>query len=45
LQALAKQRQLSYEEWKALFDSMKDDTPIVADFSPRREDWYDDEGR
>jgi hypothetical protein len=39
LQAIARQRQLSFEEWKALFDSIKDDTPIVADFSPRREDW------
>ncbi len=40
LQAIAKQRQLSFEEWKTLYDSMKDDTPIVADFSPRRECFF-----
>jgi hypothetical protein len=45
LQEVAKLRELSFEEWKALFDSMKDDRPVVGDISPRREDWYDDDGR
>jgi hypothetical protein len=45
LQEVAKQRELSFEEWKALFDSLKIETPIVGVFSDRRVDWYDDEGR
>lgn len=45
LQEIAKQRELTFAEWKALFDSMKDDTPIIADVSPRRVDWYGDDGR
>lgn len=45
LQEIAKQRDLSFEEWKAVFDSMVDYTPVVSDISPRREDWYDDDGR
>ncbi|MBI1255888.1 MAG: hypothetical protein GC204_00310 [Chloroflexi bacterium] len=45
LQEIAKQRDLSFEEWKALIDSTIDHTPIVSDISPRREDWYDDDGR
>ena len=45
LQKVAKQRELSFEEWKALFDSIKDDTPVLKDVSPRRDDWYDDDGR
>lgn len=45
LQNIVNQRKLSFEEWKTLFDSIKDDTPVIADFSPRREDWYDDDGR
>jgi hypothetical protein len=38
-------RVLPFEEWKALFISSVDHTPVVADFSPCREDWYDDDGR
>ena len=45
LQEIAKQRELSFEEWKALFDANIDYTPVVNDISPRREDWYDDDGR
>jgi hypothetical protein len=45
LQEIAKQRELSFEEWKAMFDSLKIDTPIEGDFSDRRSDWYDDDGR
>ncbi|MBI5670056.1 MAG: hypothetical protein HZC41_18835 [Chloroflexi bacterium] len=45
LQETARHRELTFTEWKALFDSMKDNTPIIADISPRREDWYDDDGR
>lgn len=45
LQGIARQRELSFEEWKALFDSLKIDTPIVGQFSDRRVDWYDDDGR
>ena len=45
LQEIAKRRALSFEEWRAVFDSMVDDTPILNDISPRRVDWYDDDGR
>ncbi len=45
LQEIARQRELSFEEWKALFDSLKIRTPLVGDFSDRRADWYDDDGR
>lgn len=45
LQEIAKQRELSFEEWKAMLDSLKIQTPIVGGFSDRRSDWYDDDGR
>jgi hypothetical protein len=45
LQVIARRRELSFEEWSLLFDSIKDDTPVIADFSNRREDWYGDDGR
>jgi hypothetical protein len=45
LQEIAKQRELSFEEWKTKFDALKIDTPVVGDFSDRRSDWYDDDGR
>lgn len=45
LQRLAKERELTYEEWETLFDSMKDSRPVIRDFSPRREDRYNDDGR
>ncbi len=45
LQQVARQRELSFKEWKILFEAMIDHTPVVGDFSPRREDWYDDDGR
>lgn len=45
LQNIARRHDLTYEEWKVLFDALKDDTPIVSDISDRRSDWYDDEGR
>ena len=44
LQTISKQRELSFEVWKTLFDSLKDDSLIISDISPRRVDWYDDEG-
>lgn len=45
LQAVAQQRPLSKDEWKALFEASILKVPIAGDFSPRREDWYDDDGR
>ena len=45
LQGLAQQRDLTFAEWKTLFDSLKSDAELVQDFSDRREDWYDDDGR
>lgn len=45
LQEIAKQRELSFEEWKAILDSLKIQTPIMGEFSDRRSDWYDDAGR
>jgi len=43
LQEKAKQQALSKQEWSALFDSIKIDTPIGEGFSLDRKDWYDDE--
>lgn len=45
LQTVVQTRTLSFEEWKAVFDSLKIDTPIVGEFSDRRVDWYNDDGR
>jgi len=45
LQEQAKQRKLSPEEWRALFESAVITTPISPDFSFNRADWYDDDGR
>jgi hypothetical protein len=45
LQTIAKQRELSFEEWKILFESAIIHRPILRDISNRREDWYDDDGR
>jgi len=42
LQATSRQRELSFAEWKTLYDALKMNTPILKDFSNRREDWYDD---
>ncbi len=36
-------QKLSKEEWIALFESLKIDTPIGEGFTLNREDWYDDE--
>lgn len=41
----ASTRELTVEEWKALFDMTVIHTPPLADFSNRREDWYGDDGR
>jgi len=43
LQIKTQRRKLTKEEWIALFDSIKIDTPIGEGFSLNREDWYDDE--
>ncbi len=45
LQKSAKERELNFEEWKALFDSLKISSPVGKDFSLNREDWYGDDGR
>jgi hypothetical protein len=45
LQAVSQQRKLSFQEWKTLYDSLKMHTPVLKDFSNRREDWYEDDGR
>lgn len=41
----AKNRQLSSEERKALYHASILNVPFNEEPSPRREDWYDDEGR
>jgi hypothetical protein len=33
------------ETWLKLFDSLKIDGEVLTDFSNRRVDWYDDNGR
>ncbi len=43
LQEIARQRELSFEEWKAALDSLKIHAPIVGEFSDRRSDWYDEQ--
>ncbi len=45
LQELAQKRELSFPEWEMLFDALKSDVPIIGEFSDRRVDWYDDDGR
>lgn len=45
LQECAKHRELSFEEWVILFDSIKINIPAGPNFSDRREDWYDENGR
>jgi hypothetical protein len=46
LHNLAKQRQLTVEEKKALFKSMMVDVgAVLPGYSDRRADWYDDDGR
>ena len=46
LRALAKQRQLTAEEKKALLRSMIIDVgQVLPGYSDRRDDWYGDEGR
>ncbi|MBC8100943.1 MAG: hypothetical protein H7Y11_15995 [Armatimonadetes bacterium] len=45
LQHIASTRQLSYAEWKTVFEAMKITIPLVGEFSDRREDWYGDDGR
>ncbi len=45
LQKAAQQRPLTKDEWKILFEASIIRVPVVEDFSPRREDWYDDDGR
>jgi hypothetical protein len=45
LQSLSKRRKLTNEEWKALLRASILSVPVKEDFSNRREDWYDDDGR
>jgi hypothetical protein len=45
LQETAQERELTVQEWKALFESTVIHNPIKEPFSLRREDWYDDDGR
>jgi hypothetical protein len=42
---LARYRQLTKEERKALFHASILDVAVAQEPSPRREDWYDDDGR
>jgi len=42
---VAKERDLTKEEREALFKAIMIDIPILNEPSPRREDWYDDDGR
>ncbi|MBN2303939.1 MAG: hypothetical protein JXQ72_05655 [Anaerolineae bacterium] len=46
LQLIAQRRQLTIQERKALFETLITDLgPVSPDFSDRRVDWYDDDGR
>lgn len=45
LQGIAKQRQLNFDEWGVLLDSIKFNVSPGAEFSDRRADWYGDDGR
>jgi hypothetical protein len=45
LQRLAQQGTLGDEEWKTLLDSSKVSIPPGPNFSDRRADWYDNDGR
>jgi hypothetical protein len=45
LLAVAKERQLTSEEKWALFRVSVISAPVNGDFSNRRVDWYDDDGR
>jgi hypothetical protein len=45
LQEQAQAQELTSDEWIALFDASVIQREVIADFSPRREDWYDDDGR
>jgi hypothetical protein len=38
-------REQSYDEWTKLLRSAQVDAPVAEEPSPRREDWYDDDGR
>ena len=42
---IAKERELTKQERKALFKASILDIPFLNEPSPRREDWYDDDGR
>ena len=42
---IADQRELTHEEWQEFFELNIVHRVGVADFSPRREDWYSDDGR
>jgi hypothetical protein len=42
---LARQRDLTKEERKTLFHASILNVPVANVPSPRREDWYDDDGR
>ncbi|MFN8531796.1 MAG: hypothetical protein U0670_24585 [Anaerolineae bacterium] len=41
----ASERDLTFSEWKTLFDLAVIHAPADFDFSNRREDWYGDDGR
>lgn len=45
LQQRARAQELTSDEWIALFNASVIHREVIADFSPRREDWYDDDGR
>lgn len=45
LQDVAKQRELTQDEWNAAIDAVKVSIPPGPSFSDRRADWYDDNGR
>jgi hypothetical protein len=45
LQDRARAQELTTEEWMALFEATVIRRKVIHDFSPRRVDWYDDDGR
>lgn len=45
LQSMTKQRALTKDQWETRFRESILKVKVLNDFSARREDWYDDDGR
>jgi len=40
-----RRHELPIQEWEAVFESLRQRRPLAKDYSMRREDWHDDDGR